>query len=101
MDKQPSSAMLRRSLNVQHPMTKAVCTAWYRAPEVFAHTGDINTLEQYDDAFDHLCTYGLQVDTWAFGSVVYELVMGRPVVRADSGVGVVACWIDVLGAAVR
>ena len=73
-DKQHESAMLRRSHKAQHPMTKAVCTAWYRAPEVFAHTGGINTLEHYDDsgAEVHLCTYGLQVDTWAFGSVVYE-----------------------------
>ena len=86
-----------RSHNAQHPMTCAVCTAWYRAPELFAYSGGINTLEQYVDDCIELCTYGPQVDVWAFGSVVYELLEGRPIARADSGVGVVACWIDVLG----
>ena len=34
---------------------------------------------------------------WAFGPVVSDLLEGRPLARADSGVGVVTCWIDVLG----
>ena len=43
------------------------------------------------------CSYGLQVDVWAFGSVVYEWLMGRPLARAETGIGVAECWIDVLG----
>ena len=84
----------------QHSMTAAVCTAYYRAPEVFAYSGGVNTLEWYADDDDDdlgMCTYGPQVDVWSYGSVVYELLMGRPLARGESGTAVAACWMDVLG----
>jgi len=90
--------MLRRSLNRPDMMTKAVCTAWYRAPELLVHTGGVNTLEVYtSNEGDRLCPYGLGVDIWAFGLVAYELIMGKPMARAATGVGVVVCWVDALG----
>ena len=68
-------------------MTKAVCTVWYRAPELLVYTGGITTLEVYSTSgfADPLCSYGLPVDVWSFGSAVYELLSSKPLVRASTG----------------
>ena len=90
--------MLRRPWHVDSCMTKRVCTAWYRAPELLVHTGGVDSLDVDSSGYsDPECSYGLPVDVWSFGSVVYELLAGKPLARADTGAGVVACWIDVLG----
>ena len=74
-----------RSVSAQHAMTIAVCTAWHRAPELFAHSGGIDTLERNydDDGGTQSCTYGPQVEVWAFGSLVYELLTGKLVARVE------------------
>ena len=92
--------VLRRPLpwHAESHMTKRVCTAWYRAPELLVHTGGVDSLDVHSSGYsDPLCSYGLPVDVWSFGSVVYEMLAGKPLARADTGVGVVACWVDVLG----
>ncbi len=96
--KEQCSTVLQRPRHAGNRMTKNVCTAWYRAPELLVHTGGVEHLEVYSlGRSDPLCLYGLPVDVWSFGSVVYEMLAGKPLARSDTGVGVVACWLDVLG----
>jgi cyclin-dependent kinase 7 len=50
------------------PLTKNVCTRWYRSPEILYGA-------QY---------YGTKVDIWAMGCVFAELVLGKPLFMGSS-----------------
>lgn len=50
------------------PLTKNVCTRWYRSPEILYGA-------QY---------YGTKVDIWALGCVFAELVLGKPLFMGSS-----------------
>jgi cyclin-dependent kinase-like len=51
-------------------LTDYVATRWYRAPELLIGTGD----------------YGKEVDIWAIGCIMGELVDGQPVFPGESEV---------------
>jgi cyclin-dependent kinase-like len=50
------------------PYTDYVATRWYRAPELLLGTTD----------------YGKEVDTWAMGCIMGELVDGQPLFPGES-----------------
>lgn len=52
----------------EDPLTKNVCTRWYRSPEILYGA-------QY---------YGTKVDIWALGCVFAELVLGKPLFMGSS-----------------
>jgi len=59
------------SSDAGQPMTRNVCTVWYRAPELM--------LER------RVSPYGTEIDMWSYGCVVGELLTGRPVFAFQSG----------------
>ncbi len=70
----------------QFVMTVAVCTFWYRAPEL-----------TFADPEAKTTVYGTGVDVWSWGSIAWELLMGKPLARAENDVGCVSCWLGALG----
>ena len=55
---------------VPRPLTRKVCTSWYRPPELF---GPAATR-----------TYGSEVDIWSVGCVLGEMLLGQPLFKFDS-----------------
>ena len=51
------------------PMTKSICTSWYRAPELF-----VPSIE----------TYGVEIDMWSAGCVFGEMLLGQALFPAQS-----------------
>ena len=50
------------------PITDYVATRWYRAPELLLGTG----------------VYGIEIDIWAIGCIMGELVDGKPLIPGES-----------------
>lgn len=48
-------------------MTRQMVTRWYRAPEILENSRD----------------YGLTVDVWSLGCVIYEMLFGEPLFRGN------------------
>ena len=76
-------------------MTARMCTSWYRAPELIAACSSVDHLDV--SPAEKLCGYGLPVDAWSYGAVVYEMLAGKPLVRAASGAEMVVCLNGALG----
>ena len=51
------------------PMTKDICTSWYRAPELFLQS---------------IQNYGAEIDMWSTGCVCGEMLLGQPLFPAES-----------------
>ena len=51
------------------PMTKSICTSWYRAPELFVPSTE---------------NYGEEIDMWSAGCVVGEMLLGQALFPAES-----------------
>ncbi len=85
-----------RSLQSDFCMTANVCTAWYRAPELAVGSVSHDGLDMTPTGRQR-CVYGAPVDVWSYGAVVYEMLVGKPLARAWTGPGLVACWLGVLG----
>ena len=64
-------------------MTARVCTSWYRAPEIIVASSSVDRLDVSPTEED--CTYGLPIDLWSYVAVVYEMLAGKPLARANSG----------------
>ena len=79
----------RRMTSTTAPMTALVCTSWYRAPELLVR---LDAREAYTQI-----RYGMSIDVWSYGAVVYEMLAGEPLARAIDGAGVVANLLAVLG----
>jgi len=62
-------------------LTDYVATRWYRAPELLIGTGE----------------YGKEVDVWAIGCIMGELVDGQPVFPGESEVDQIYVTQKVLG----
>ena len=80
MARRVSEDPARRRLDAQRrvefrPMTVKVCTAWYRPPELWAHTMDDHVLDadrgaDVDVEESQTTPYGYALDVWSFGAVV-------------------------------
>jgi mitogen-activated protein kinase 15 len=62
-------------------MTDYVATRWYRAPEVLLGSPE----------------YGKPVDVWAFGCVLVEIFLGKPVFPGQSTLNQLARIIEITG----
>ena len=67
-------------------MTANVQTLWYRAPELLFATMDV--LAPSQDQQDGVAIYNSAVDTWSFGLVVFEMLVGK---RFMSGATAAEC----------
>ena len=67
-------------------MTANVQTLWYRAPELLFATMDV--LAPSQDQQDRVAIYNSAVDTWSFGLVVFEMLVGK---RFMSGATAAEC----------
>ena len=96
-------AVLRRMWSKRPPpppaeefaMTAHTCTSWYRAPELIVVCSSVDHLDVSPEEGVH--EYGLPVDVWSYGAVVYEMLAGKPLARAYSGAEMVVCLIGALG----
>ena len=82
---------------VTAPMTTHVCTSWYRAPEVLVATTTPDLLDAYVTDAKEKIKYGMSMDVWSYGAVVYEMLAGKPLARAADGAGIVALLLGTLG----
>ena len=62
-------------------MTRTAVTLYYRAPEIF-----------YGDSY-----YGNKIDIWSIGCVFAELVIGRPLFKANNELGTLSNIIENIG----
>ena len=62
-------------------MTKEIMTLWYRAPEVM-----LNNLK-----------YDTSLDLWTAGTIIYEMLAGVPMFKADSEIGMLMAIFKVKG----
>ena len=63
------------------PMTRTAVTLYYRAPEIF-----------YGDSY-----YGNKIDIWSLGCVFAELIIGRPLFKANNELGTLSNIIETIG----
>lgn len=63
------------------PMTRTAVTLYYRAPELF-----------FGDSF-----YGNKIDIWSIGCVFAELIIGKPIFKANNELGTLSNIIDIIG----
>jgi len=78
------------------PMTTHVCTSWYRAPELLVATATLDQLDAYLDT-EKTTSYGMSLDVWSYGAVVYEMLEGTPLAQSGSGAEAVARLLGALG----
>ena len=62
-------------------MTRTAVTLFYRAPEIF-----------YGDSY-----YGNKIDIWSLGCVFAELIIGRPLFKANNELGTLSNIIETIG----
>ena len=63
------------------PMTRTAVTLYYRAPEIF-----------FGDSY-----YGNKIDIWSIGCVFAELVIGKPIFKANNELGTLSKIIENIG----
>jgi len=63
------------------PMTRTAVTLYYRAPEIF-----------FGDSY-----YGNKIDIWSIGCVFAELVIGKPIFKANNELGTLSNIIENIG----
>jgi len=63
------------------PMTRTAVTLYYRAPELF-----------FGDSF-----YGNKIDIWSIGCVFAELIIGKPIFKANNELGTLSNIIEIIG----
>lgn len=63
------------------PMTRTAVTLYYRAPEIF-----------FGDSY-----YGNKIDIWSIGCVFAELVIGKPIFKANNELGTLSNIIEIIG----
>lgn len=68
--------------NPGKPMTPQMVTLWYRAPELLLGAR----------------THTTAVDMWAFGCILGELLLGKPLLPGNSEIAQLDMIIDLLGA---
>ena len=78
------------------PMTACVCTAWYRAPELIVVTFTPGRLDAHL-MDEQKVMYGMGLDVWSYGAVVYEMLAGKPLARSYDGAGAIARLLQALG----
>ncbi|XP_020800658.1 cyclin-dependent kinase 10 [Drosophila serrata] len=74
--------LARMFSNPPKPMTPQMVTLWYRAPELLLGCR----------------THTTAVDMWAFGCILGELLLGKPLLPGNSEIGQLNMIIDLLGA---
>ncbi len=62
-------------------MTKAVCTRWYKAPEIALG----------------VAKYGTEIDVWSAGCVMAELILRKPAFPGSSDINLLTRICEVLG----
>ncbi len=62
-------------------MTKAVCTRWYKAPEIIYGTQE----------------YGSAIDVWSLGCIFAELFLRRPLFPGMSDIDQLSKIVSVMG----
>ena len=83
---------VHQPLHREYAMTARVCTAWYRAPELLAETASADRLEKSEDG--PAIKYGVAVDIWSYGAVVYEMLAGEALARASTGAALLRCLLE-------
>ena len=63
------------------PMTRTAVTLYYRAPEIF-----------FGDSY-----YGNKIDIWSIGCVFAELIIGKPLFKANNELGTLSKIIETIG----
>jgi serine/threonine protein kinase len=63
------------------PMTRTAVTLYYRAPELF-----------FGDSY-----YGNKIDIWSIGCVFAELIIGKPIFKANNELGTLSNIIEIIG----
>ena len=63
------------------PMTRTAVTLYYRAPELF-----------FGDSY-----YGNKIDIWSIGCVFTELIIGKPIFKANNELGTISNIIEIIG----
>ena len=63
------------------PMTRTAVTLYYRAPELF-----------FGDSY-----YGNKIDIWSIGCVFAELIIGKPLFKANNELGTLSNIIETIG----
>ena len=63
------------------PMTRTAVTLYYRAPELF-----------FGDSY-----YGNKIDIWSIGCVIAELIIGKPIFKANNELGTLSNIIEIIG----
>ena len=63
------------------PMTRTAVTLYYRAPELF-----------FGDSY-----YGNKIDIWSIGCVFAELIIGKPIFKANNELGTLSNIIETIG----
>lgn len=63
------------------PMTRTAVTLYYRAPELF-----------FGDTY-----YGNKIDIWSIGCVFAELIIGKPIFKANNELGTLSNIIEIIG----
>ncbi|EDW74516.1 uncharacterized protein Dwil_GK21358 [Drosophila willistoni] len=74
--------LARLYCNPPKPMTPQMVTLWYRAPELLLGSR----------------TYTAAVDMWAFGCILGELLIGKPLLPGNSEIAQLDLIIELLGA---
>ena len=82
-------------------MSARVCTATYRAPELFPSSMSPRRVDvTMPDKDEQRCLYGPAADVWSYGAVVYELLLGKALVPGGdpmSGAALLGCLVSALG----
>ena len=63
------------------PMTRTAVTLYYRAPELF-----------FGDSY-----YANKIDIWSIGCVFAELIIGKPIFKANNELGTLSNIIEIIG----